>query len=607
MMCSLKMTVKATALAALLIVQGATAQVAIEYAQVEGVDRNLLSLDVYAPDSADRLPVMVYVHGGGWQNGDKSRAEHLAEAFNREGYIFVSTNYRLAPDAPFPIWPQDVAAAIAFVHSHIAEHGGDPSHICMMGRSAGAHLVALVATDGAYLASHGLILSDLSAVVALDTQAYDVPALAEARGGVLPAAYRAPFGDDPHTWAAASPITHVAPGKGIPPMVIAYSGGMTRLRQSPERKAAAESFAAALQAAGVRAQVVPAPEKTHAEINRQFGAEGDHVAQAVFAFLSANTDRPQTSSDVAQGKTAGTTDVNGESTDGAGGNRPVFFAFSKAMLDEPVAHQQRGRDALESIKQRLEPLGFACHVLQERVRTREEYAQNPAPFVVTGRQILQELETYQSDLGPKDTIIVYSHSHGVQGRQGRPGGLPLDDPAGGLWRPRYLDWQEYAEHLLGLPAQTVVVLTMACHSGGLVDFLNSDDTARSLWQDRRDAGRNFLVMTSQNGHSLSNPRRIDGTVVNPFTYAVTRAFSGEADGYQHELANTDPDGKITLGELVDYVLDETRSHTAPGDKANDPDPQVTGSYNPDAVIAVLPTAPAQPASVQPWYSIRADI
>lgn len=272
------------------------AQMNMPYAEMEGVDANLLSLDVHARTDAEGLPVMVFVHGGGWQWGDKASVAALVAACNREGYVFVSTNYRLAPDAEFPAWPEDVAAAIAWVHEHVAEYGGDPDQLCLMGHSAGAHLVALVATDETYLARHGLALSDISAVAPLDTQAYDLVTLAERRSGTLPRIYRAPFTDAPQLWATASPITHVAADKSIPPMVICYSGGMVVDRQNTGRAGAAEAFADALRQAGTTAEVVPAPEKTHTEINRQFGVNGDHVAEAVFAFLRQALIRQRTAS-----------------------------------------------------------------------------------------------------------------------------------------------------------------------------------------------------------------------------------------------------------------------------------------------------------------------
>jgi len=122
---------------------------------------------------------------------------------------------------------------------------------------------------------------------------------------------------------------------------------------------------------------------------------------------------------------------------------------------------------------------------------------------------------------------------------------------------------------------------MACHSGELTDYLNTNEAAKQKWQKRKTNGRNFLVITSQNANSISSPRRIEGQVINPFTYAVMKAFEGAADGYQSGT----PDGAITLGELSEFILDETRKHTRPGNEKNDPDPQITGSFNANTVIA----------------------
>jgi arylformamidase len=263
----------------------------IAYAELAGADPNLLSLDLYAPVGAAGAPVAVWVHGGAWQKGDKAGAEHASflSSFVREGYLVAALNYRLAPQAEFPAYPQDVAAGIAWVHEHAHEYGGDPARLVLIGHSAGAHLVALVATDETYLEEHGLALSDLAAVVPVDTEAYDLPHLAERFGGVLPDTWGVPFGQDRALWEAASPVAHIAPGKGIPPMLICYSGGMMdpQRRVNPHREPDARRFADALLQAQVRAEVIGAPEKSHLEIMQQFGLADDTIAPAVFAFLSS--------------------------------------------------------------------------------------------------------------------------------------------------------------------------------------------------------------------------------------------------------------------------------------------------------------------------------
>src|SRR4051812_45723605 len=105
------------------------------------------TLDVYAPPNAKNLPVIFWIHGGGWQAGDKSEVYTKPQVFNGKGFVFVSTNYRLLPDVDMATLTRDVAKAIRWVHDHIAEHGGDPKRLLIMGHSAGAQLAALLCTD----------------------------------------------------------------------------------------------------------------------------------------------------------------------------------------------------------------------------------------------------------------------------------------------------------------------------------------------------------------------------------------------------------------------------------------------------------------------------
>src|SRR5262245_4156475 len=100
-------------------------------------------LDVYSPRDAKDLPVVFWIHGGGWQTGDKSDVKAKPQAFADKGFVFVSTNYRLLPSVDMATIVRDVARSIRWVHDHIAEHGGDPRRLFIMGHSAGAQLAAL--------------------------------------------------------------------------------------------------------------------------------------------------------------------------------------------------------------------------------------------------------------------------------------------------------------------------------------------------------------------------------------------------------------------------------------------------------------------------------
>ena len=101
-------------------------------------------LDIYSPENAKDLPVMFWIHGGGWQVGDKSDVALKPQVFMDRGFVFVSTNYRLLPHVDMGTLIRDVAKSLGWVHQHIAEQGGDPNRIFVGGHSAGAQLAAPV-------------------------------------------------------------------------------------------------------------------------------------------------------------------------------------------------------------------------------------------------------------------------------------------------------------------------------------------------------------------------------------------------------------------------------------------------------------------------------
>ena len=136
-------------------------------------------LDVYSPAGAKHLPVVFWIHGGGWQAGDKSSVQLKPKVFTEKGFVFVSTNYRLLPNVEIDAIFRDIAKSIHWVHDHIAEHGGDPQRMLVMGHSAGAQLAALICTDERYLKAEGLSLSFIKGCVPVDGDTYDVPAIIE--------------------------------------------------------------------------------------------------------------------------------------------------------------------------------------------------------------------------------------------------------------------------------------------------------------------------------------------------------------------------------------------------------------------------------------------
>lgn len=245
-------------------------------------------LDVYAPEGGKNLPVMFWIHGGGWQTGDKSGVQLKPKAFAEKGFIFVSTNYRLLPEVDMGTIIRDVAKALRWTHEHIAEFGGDPRRIFVGGHSAGAQLAAIVCTDDRYLKAEGLSFSILKGCVPVDGDTYDVPAIiemAETRARVhglpLPTfGHRVKFGDTPEKHKDFSAVTHVAKDKGIPPFLILYVAG------HPDNTAQAQRLGNTLGKAGVPVSLYAARETTHDRINNELGLPENGATKLLWQFMN---------------------------------------------------------------------------------------------------------------------------------------------------------------------------------------------------------------------------------------------------------------------------------------------------------------------------------
>ncbi len=244
-------------------------------------------LDVYAPHEAKNLPVVFWIHGGGWQTGDKSLVQIKPQVFVDKGFVFVSTNYRLLPDVDMATIVRDVAKSLGWVHKHIAEYGGDPNRLFVMGHSAGAQLAALVCTDDRYLKAENLSLSIIKGCVPVDGDTYDLPAIIETaetrrrvHGQPQPKlGHREKFGNDPAKHRAFSAVAHVAKGKDIPPFLILH------VADHPDTSAQAQRLGAVLKEAGIPVTVFGGKETTHNKINADLGLPDDPATKALFEFV----------------------------------------------------------------------------------------------------------------------------------------------------------------------------------------------------------------------------------------------------------------------------------------------------------------------------------
>ncbi len=254
----------------------------VPYAADPDSASDLQSLDIYWQDKNQKLPVIIYVHGGGWAFGDKSDVNQKPDYFLSQGIAVISMNYRLRWDNTVFDQVQDVVNVISWVQQNASTYGLDSNAIILMGHAAGAHLVSLAATNQSYLKSAGLGLENIRAVVAIDTASFDINRLMIELGSFIERRqHRLIFGDDEEVWRQSSPVHHIQKGKNIPAFAILY------VASSEETKLQAMGFAKKLAAADVEAIVIPGNDKTSQSIDEELGSEGDVSTQALMAFIRA--------------------------------------------------------------------------------------------------------------------------------------------------------------------------------------------------------------------------------------------------------------------------------------------------------------------------------
>lgn len=244
----------------------------------------LQALDIYSPIEGKNHPVVVWIHGGGWKKGDKASLQKKPQAFTQNGYVLISINHRLLPAVTLKESMADIAKSLRWVHEHAAEYRGDPNAVIVLGHSAGAHLAALICTDDRYLKAEGLDLSFIKGCAPLDVSAYDIPKrMADGGSEGITANFKSVFGESEESQRDFSPVTHIAPGKHIPPFLIFH------VASRDDTKAQAHWLEGKLKAAGISARVHAAEGKTHGSIGSDLGNESDIPTQELWKFLSQVT------------------------------------------------------------------------------------------------------------------------------------------------------------------------------------------------------------------------------------------------------------------------------------------------------------------------------
>ncbi len=272
----------------------------IRFRELEGVEPIQQSLDYFKPLAEDEeeapsnLPVILYVHGGRWMTGDKNIDQTpKVDFFIKEGFVVVSTNYRLSEDGSnqHPAQIEDVADAVGWISDNIRYRNGNPRAIYLVGHGAGAHLVALLATDHSRLMDVGVRPVDIKGVVLLEPLALDLVEIMQS-SSLSKGFHNAAFGENLEVWQDASPSHHIRSDFPIVPHLIVAACPMGwpspeyLAKLKDDRWTTIERYTEKLRENEVRVDLVNAMQyQSFRSVDRDLGTPGDQTTAIVAAFL----------------------------------------------------------------------------------------------------------------------------------------------------------------------------------------------------------------------------------------------------------------------------------------------------------------------------------
>lgn len=194
----------------------------ISYLTENNSSKEKPTLTVFSPRNSKHQnnPVLVFVHGGNWNSGDKKLYGFFGRNFAKKGVTTVIVGYTLSPNADYNDMANEVAQAVNWTKENISKYKGNPNEIFLTGHSAGGHLVALVGTNPKYLKDKSII----KGIVLNDAAGLDMKHYLEEFPPTDQDDYLATWSNNPDKWEDASPIYFL--DKSSPPFMI-YNGSKT--------------------------------------------------------------------------------------------------------------------------------------------------------------------------------------------------------------------------------------------------------------------------------------------------------------------------------------------------------------------------------------------
>ena len=235
-------------------------------------------LDVYRPTAAVAdAPTVVFFYGGAWRHGARGDYLFVGEALAALGCVAVLADYRLFPEARFPAFVEDGAAALRWARDHAPEHGGNPRRLFVMGHSAGAHIALMLVTDERYLAAAGMQPRELAGAIGLAGPYDFLPFTSKRTAAIF---------DPPERWPQSQPINFVS---GKEPPVLLLTGNDDNIVDPGN----STRLAAKMRGLGGKVEVIRYPGEGHRSIIAALAAplrSRYRVQDDVAAFIARQAD-----------------------------------------------------------------------------------------------------------------------------------------------------------------------------------------------------------------------------------------------------------------------------------------------------------------------------
>lgn len=273
----------------------------VPYDSIPGANPEQLKFDLYVnqsnlnfssnDSSMVKSPLLFFIHGGSWREGDKGYDLERVKMMLNKGYIFVSTNYRLSPNPPdtgnpsrikFPDHLNDVTKAFAKVFGLLPQLNGDTSRIAVLGHSAGGNLALSLASMEGYLDKYGISLSSIKAAINFDGGGIDIDSIMKSINGSYRKDFINAFGNSSEDWRKASPALNFKKDSSLANFLLICQDQPSRSKYSFE-------FSNLLNKSGIKSAVYLATGYDHNETIMKFCECNDESSKLytenIFKFL----------------------------------------------------------------------------------------------------------------------------------------------------------------------------------------------------------------------------------------------------------------------------------------------------------------------------------